>query len=638
MWAIARNLTFDRPKVRAAIDKAIAEQPSTQAAVITLIELMALDNDAASAQALLLNHQDLFVRNGAVSEWRLLMIQMLAHAGSWEEAQALLNQETHQEARWDVRQMLAEIRFKKGGSAKEMADELERIYAESGGIPRLLPAAEAKIHAKEPQWVLDHQEDLFRHFPTPDTLRLLMLAAFQANQYARVLELLEANRHLLTVSGPPDEMVRMQVRALRLLGRLNDALELAQGRNLGIGHRDNTLELFHLQIALADASGAAATAHLLLPLEDVDVPDLLQVCRSLAPSNHQLAVRFWNKATQGTTLTDRDILDAVDIGFRLGLDLALAPLIQQFQRILASGSDLLYALPLQEVIQLQQQEVQKLNEANRAYNHGLLPVHVTGEALRCSLGFLYHIMLRNNATANIPLRSAPLLIRSGAHDFRAPPVLKGKTIVLDITSLILARHLDILDVAERHFGCLTLSSWVPISLQKQIHDASSHQPALNKPRDQVYQLLAQGRIKRLLPVWPELIGNDDRVKQMGSEWCSRIAQLQKEDGVFVTFFPVTAQIGERHILPLSPEELRTIIPIGTFLSAMQTAGVISSSEVTKCTSFFGVEAQFVGEQRRIEPQQVVLLESVIAEALLVLGFSIKSPRFANCASACRRRN
>jgi len=615
MWAIARNLQFDRPKARAAIDKAIAEQAPTQAAVITLIELMALDDDTASARALLTNHQDLFVRNGAVSEWRLLMIQLLAHAGSWEEAQALLNDETHQEAQWDVRQMLAEIRFKKGGLAKDLADELERIYTESGAMPRLLLAAEAKLLDKEPAWVLGHQEELLRHFPTTDTLRLLMLAAFQAHQYARVLELLEGNRHLLTASGPPDEMVRMQVRALRLLGRLNDALGLAQGRNLGIGHRDNTLELFHLQIALADASGAAATAHLLLPLEDVDVPDLLQVCRSLAPSNHQLAVRFWNKATQGTTLTDRDILDAVDIGFRLGLDLALAPLIQQFQRILASGSDLLYALPLQEVIQLQQQEAQKLNEANRAYNRGLLPVHVTGEALRCSLGFLYHIMLRNNAAANTPLRSAPLLIRSGAHDFQAPLVLKGKAIVLDITSLILARHLDILDVAERHFGSFTLSSWVPISLQKQIHEAISHQPALNKPRDQVHQLLAQGRIKRLSPVWPELIGNDDRVKQMGSEWCSRIAQLQKEGGVFVTFFPVTAQTGERHILPLSPEELRTIIPVGTFLLAMQTAGVISASDVTKCNSVFGVEAQFVGDQRTIESQQVVLLESVIAEGL-----------------------
>jgi tetratricopeptide (TPR) repeat protein len=618
MWAVERGFRFDENRTRDSLHNLVGNGNAPLPAIIQLINLTGLHQGAAETKRILNENRERFTVLGALDEWRNLMVQVLAQEQSWDEANALLAEDTS-EARWSLKAAVAQIRHKQNGSVKELADELGSIYEQSKSLELLLPAAQAKLHANQPDWILTYRDEALCHFPHLRTLHLIMVSAFKANQFALVLDLLEQNQSLISADGPPDEIIRLKARCLRLLGRLADALETLRSLDLGASRLDNTLELFDLQIAMIDGPGAVSTAQILLSIPDVKSPELLHACRSILPFSVPVASRILRKVIEFPNPSDGEILAIVDLGFRLGLDQLVGPFVQQMQRIHASGSGLVQMISIDEVIQLQQEHAQNIGQANQDYNRGFSPVHVTSGALHCSLGFLYHVLPKRNAATITPLRSAPLLIRSGAHALEELPVLLGKNVVVDITSLLLAKHHDILSLVEEYLGTISISAWVPTSLHRQIQQIVSQQPTLDKPRELVHHAWLQGRIKPMPALLPGTTGNNDRLQQMGAEWCAQFSELQREGGLLVTFFPVTAQIGSRQILALFPEELKTIVPIGTFLQGLQGAGVLSASDLAKCNEVFGIETQFVGEACPVNRQQVILLDGVIAEKFASAG-------------------
>jgi tetratricopeptide (TPR) repeat protein len=626
MWAAARGFSFDENRTREALKVMVSAGDAPLPAIIELINLTGLHGAVPETKRLLNENRERFIALGAQDEWKNLMVQVLAQEQSWDQANALLAEDTS-EVRWSLKAAVAHIRHKQNGSIKELADELGSIYEQSKSPEELLPAAQAKLHANEPDWILAYRDDALLHFPHLRTLQLLMVSAFKANQFDLALNLLEQNKSLIPAEGLPDEIIRLKGRCLRLLGRLTNAFEALKGLGLGAGHLDNTLELLDLQIAMIDGPGAVSTAHVLLTIADAKSSELLHACRSVLPFSVPVASRIWRKVIEFPNLSDAEILAVVDLGYRLGLDQLVGPFTQQLQRIHASGSGLVQMISIDELIQLQQEHAQNIGQANQDYNRGLSPVHVTSGALQCSLGFLYHVLPKRNAATNTPLRSAPLLIRSGAHTREDLPVLQGKNVVVDITSLLLARHLDIFSLVEEHLGNLSISAWVPTSLHRQIQQIVSQQPALDKPRELVYQAWLQGRIKPMPALLPGTTENNERLRQMGAEWCAQFSELQKEGGLLVTFFPVLAQLGSRQIIALSADELKTLVPIGTFLLGLQGAGVLSASDLAKCNEVFGIEAQFVGEACKVSRQQAILLDGVIAERFASAGVLDKIAAF-----------
>ena len=227
-WALERHLPFDVEKSRQNLRQLLTSGEQPLNLVLSLVYLEGVDGEPEKVRAVLEQYKDAFVRQGGLSVWRNAMIQALVQADKVDEANRILDEETDATVRRGLRATLAETRFKKGGTAKALADELEVIFREGDDPTDLLAAAEAKLQAKEPAFVVEHRDRLLQHFPNIGVIRLLTFAAFMGGQPSLVLELLDQNANLIPDSGLPDDTARIRIQSLRALGQLTRAVEYAR--------------------------------------------------------------------------------------------------------------------------------------------------------------------------------------------------------------------------------------------------------------------------------------------------------------------------------------------------------------------------------------------------------------------------
>lgn len=587
IWALERGYDFDRGQVRAAVEKLLEEADPPQGAILCAASLQLAGNDLPSAEATLRKYRSLFEQRGTESVWRLTLAQVLANEGKDAEAQELARAEQNPGMRRFLETTLARIAVRMGGAPRAFADRLAQVYEETHGAEELFDCCEAKMVAREAEWVADHAEELLRKLPTTAAVRLALAGAWQSSRFELCLSLLRDHGRLFPSGKLPADLRRMEVIVLQKTGHLSEAVHLADEQLANTSEVDDLLTQFNAHLAVGDLRGCAHVAQRMLGDQRIKGAQLLQAARPISAYDHALAVHLWHEAVRRGQDQDPIVLGAVALANQLGLQKHAGELVQRLPQLATSGGAPVRVLTYEELVAMLQAAAKRREQLNANYSAGISPIHLLAAMESHPLADLYHGQLEQNRRADTFLRRVPLLVRHGSRELPDDLELSRGQLVVDITALLLAADLQILDAVEANYAPLWIPSHLPVSLLAQLQQITPGDEEGDASRRAVLQAVTDDQIQldKAKPAGPS---RDDEVgRLMGAEWCQLFEKVKAADGLLVESLPLASRDEKFSVVTFPGDEASSVVSLGELLTALSRNGQISGEELHRCTEQFG---------------------------------------------------
>lgn len=457
LWASFYDLDVDRVRLKERLGSIAAEDPNYIPLTGLCLELRLEDGEAEAALADLegitptvegLGHPEI------PRQWRVLA---LTEAGRLGDAEAVADSIADERLRLRMRLHVARsLDAQTPGSHKAAAAAL---LAADPGLDVLAEACD--VHAKAGDWafVAEHADALLEAIPTPGSLRLLVIATFNRCEYRRCIRALDEHRELYPDGRLPDDLALLRVRCQRELGEPSQAVRDAQALFDEAQTAEHLVELLNAQLATANSPGILDALRRLTVIEPADGHLLLQGARVAAQLDRDLAITLWRRAVARGQEDAPFVLQAATLGEGLGLGREeTGPWFQRIAELAASGDGAVQTLHISEMPRFVREHREAVDQLVDKLWHGEIPAHVLVAGSPGSLSATLHADPERNRSDPDPLKQPPILIRHGARPLGFPkPVLEPRPrLILDLTALITARSLGLLDRLEQAFGPLWL--------------------------------------------------------------------------------------------------------------------------------------------------------------------------------------
>jgi tetratricopeptide (TPR) repeat protein len=616
VWSLQCGFAVDAQKLRAAFSTHANGNltPDTAQALCTIH----IQSDCyGDALAVLDRSKQMFESLGASFAWRFLRAQLAAELGSREEAAALVDEETDPAHRRDMRLAVLRVIARKTHDFAELADAAAKAYKEIGSPKYLFEACEASFEAGRPEFIAAHAEELLTHFPTSAALQLAVQGTFNAGKYASCLKLLREHRGFLPDAGMPVPMKRVEIECLRQIGELATAAEQAEALAREAHDTESLVSLFQTQVTLNDFRASAVTARQLLKRSDVTSLGLLQMARAIHVEDSALAAECWKEAVRRGVVDPAELLGAVDLAFRLGMEDAVAPLMPKFFALAQKPNSPVQAKALDEIRELMCEEAERRGDINKKYNECELPAHLAVPKLACTLATLYHEKPRGCREEGRPLRHFPVLARHGARLSIARPQITAGTLFADVTAIMLAAEVELIEVVEKAFAPILISAHLPESLRHQIDAAAPKQPALEKRRQTVVESVERKDIAVVQATEGPARLVERYSAELGDRWGALLGRAQTGQGLLCDFMPPLGLSG----LPVkvSDEDRPFLVSCGDVVDALRRGGAISDAEAAAAVHRLGECAPSFNPEASISTGTLIVLDNGIAEQFAGAG-------------------
>ncbi len=463
-WGLARDWPIDTAPSRALLETRVQEGSATTVEIANLVALD-LRTDTPGRAAQLLDRaaiQKRFADADASDEWARLRAHAAAAMGDGHRAKVLTSENFSSPAALQARTVALLAAARERDDERDwvrLARHLDRSAADTGDpIFRL---TRCEVLAERGRWAeLAAEADwLVEEIGTADALRLAAIATFNAGQAERCRELL--NEHLTLFPGArlPDDLRELLLIALRASGHLLAAIAMAEEFARESETEHNLVRLALLRGERADRHGVADVARRLATLSGL-TGEALRVAEMAAVEDRAAAIAIVERVTSAT-LPPEQIPEAVYLAQRLGLRDRLDPLLAQLVSPDARERGIVRRLSEAEIRELLDDHELLLADLTGSYHRGEIPFHL----LLDSPLQRYHAMLGEHADSPDPRRQQPLFVRHGGRPVAVEPRMGGEgRLVLDLTGLFLAAHLDLLAIVEETFAPLFLPPALPSAL------------------------------------------------------------------------------------------------------------------------------------------------------------------------------
>lgn len=586
-WALSRNYKIDEESIKSTISEAIKTKNKDLDLISVLIGFCIENNKCYDAFRLLDKYKHPFEEQNHYDIWLFWRTHVLITSGKkLNKIKKTVNQVKNQQIRNQLKIMILETQYRQSKDWKSLLGYLESLYNETDNGIYLLEACRLLADQKDYNYVLSRGDELIKKIGTPAALYLVVESAWKKNLPARCLNLLNNNASLFAGGLLPDDLRRLRVTCRQKLGHLSEALGDAKDlvtKNLST---KNIFALMQTQLAFGDISGIKKTSEKLFALENVSSIELLQAADIVQIQDGRFAEMLWKKAVE-IDINDPEILKAaITTGYSLGLDSKIIPLIERMGEFVAKGQGDFQAVNLRNLIAIRKEELTHRQKVIDQYNQGNIPIHLAAKPLGVTLAFLYHEHFSQCRNAPKPLRQLPLLARHGSRnleDCKKADCDKWR-LHLDITALLLAAELEILQIMERAFGKL----WIPASTQPlflhEMRKLMHRQPSRIKDMHKVEELLKLGKIGVLNLGSKYLAEQGSFADAMGGKWMNVLSQAKQEDGYLVDFLPLHSKDVDH--APVDVPELHRKFIIGTkaLLEALHRDHLLSDDEYSEVLS------------------------------------------------------
>jgi len=556
-WAASRRLDVNLDSSRIELKKLQKGGLANIAHILALVNIYQLTRNTKGAINLLNETRKKFKETGAEPLWYFWYTQLLISQGNPEAALKIIEENKFNYELKQAKTVALHAIAEKTRDWKPLTDHLEHSYQETGDPDFLLDLCQLMAHIRSWDYVADRGEELISKMQTGEALRLAAIASFNSGRADKALELL--NRYLYLFPGKtlPNDLAQLRILCMQKTGIISEAISEAEKTALEHQTVENLLTLISICYQKGDLHRLVLYTRKLEHESDLPNNIPLQLSRMVYIEDRPLAISLWKKSL--TNLPDSLVGEAIELGFRLGLDHEVKPLMTRMHELGLRGEGGIQIANLDDLKVMIAKQKANSEYLNQIYSEGIAPIHIVVEQLNRTLSSLYHSLLKVHEEVPDQLRQTSLLIRHGGRTLMSgfPQNIPNWRLNIDTTAILLAQHLGILKNVENAFKPLRIPSLTVPALTQMREKATFHQPSRIDNLRIVNQLVENGKLKAIdVNIFPTQL-DEKFVRDLGNDWIA-IYQAAKANGGFLVDFLPKKEIGEFDspaILPAGAEEI-----------------------------------------------------------------------------------
>lgn len=617
MWAIARSYEFQIEVSISVLERQIVSDIPPIYQILGLLNCYFVINKPKEAFDLLERTKPNFSDQQADEAWAIALAQ--AHiVNNTPEAVLKLFERGDTDLYHRAKLLTFSAIGRKTGDWSQFDDFLKRTYEKTKSPDLLLTRCELKAQQQDWQYVADHIDALLHHFETTDVFRLVVVAIFKTENYRRCIQLLDNYRQLFPFSKLPNDLRRMRVICLHELGTLPEAIYEAEALAKDeptIGH---LITLANLYATKGDLKSVVLVCRRLSEKPDLPAEQALRFSRLLLWEDPQLATSLWKKSFV-LELSDELVGEAFFLGGQLGIDSEfLKPLFERLHKLGVENRGGIHFGPASEITEIFKQARAHSARLDELYRTAKAPIHLVSQEGNLSLVIFYRNRLLENERRPDPNQKIPLLARFGGRmpmdGF--PETVSKLNFHLDITSVLLAKHLEILPPIERAFAPLFLPPDLVPALLQMRERLVPHQPPRLQRLQQIIDFADQGLIRLIEQEATSETKDQILLADMGLEWVTLLDLAQINSGYLVDFLPLTKNDLSGDSPTSLPENIEQhLINCRAIVESLRQQGPLSNDEFYRALENMGSEGQ-VSPSKTIPSQGANLYcEAAVPETL-----------------------
>jgi len=591
-WALARGFDVDLEPTVEALRGCVGSGSATIPQILALTHYYLAQQRPRDALDLLNNARLAFEAQNLSTLWSLWQARTLVSNGDPKGAIAVIEKSGSPRELQPARAMALSALARKTGDWQALTQELEKNYQETGEPNSLLGSCEIMAQQQNWQYVADHAERLIEVFATADAVRLAATGLHNAQRYAPCLKILNGKIGLFKGGRLPADLRRMRISCLAHLGSLSEAVLEAESVARENPTTEHLFALGQLYMEKGDLKALALVARQLQDRSDFPVEQELQVSWWVRLEDLRLAIALWRDA-QRKGIADQMVGTALDLGFRLGLDMELRSLTERMMKLGQQGRADLRMVTIQDLAVFVEKERERLGELARAYENATVPIHMISHQTNQPLLHLYHRMLVDNEAVSDPLRQPCLLARHGGRALMSgfPESAPAWRLHMDVTSLLLAAHLEILPAVERAFKPLRISHDLLPALVDMKDKMSPHQPSRFEVYREIVRLIDEGHLAVESAGLPPDYTNKNLVAELGDDWAALFEMARARGGYVLAFLPPMKKDFSGPPSALPDDAGRYLLNCRSIAQALYRHGPLSEPEYRRSLDELGGEGR-----------------------------------------------
>ncbi len=503
-WVHYRNYDVDLSNSRTALEQALHEGEDGEKfrihEILALVGIYLKGKTPDKVLSLLERHRRAFDASGHSDLWWYWRGQALI---ADSQAQTALDESKHIQER-SLRGVVTASALGEMGRASgdyhPLITYLEEAYAESADGELMIQLCELKAQTGDWNFAAAHAEEYCDLIGTAPAVYFAVSAAWNAQRPELCLELLDKYEPLFPDNTLPDELRRLRVNCRLRTGDVGEALAEAEQLTRESDSVANVFTLMDVLRAKGDFAGIVAAARRLRRRGDVDAPRLLRIAGLIKLEDPDLAREFWQGAKDEALSDPLLAAYAIDLAFKLGLDREVGPLMGQMYELAESGEGVFQMISVEQMLEMMSENRKHLDQVHELYKRGDAPLSLVAQRTKRTLADIFNGLADENQAADNPHARPRILIRHGARLLLPPENFQhsGKwRLHLDVTALLLADHLGILDKIEETFNPLYVSGKISTALHTERNELLDSQQSRFDNYRAILRLVEQGKLRVL---------------------------------------------------------------------------------------------------------------------------------------------
>lgn len=426
-WAMARNLTFNRERSRTALENLRDGNRATYPHILALVALYHSAGQLDKARRTLKAARPLFIKDDHDELW----------------------------LRWHDK-------------IAKPTDEKDAL-ADIADIPinELLLLCLNSARQGEHQFVVDHAERLCHEIGTADAIALAAQACLNLGYLEKYQAILSQWSGCFPGGTIPVELRRAQITAQFHRGQVENALIEAERLAAQSSDVTDSLRLADFRLRIGDLSGAARALKPVAGRPEIPVNEVVRLSYILAEERPDVARQLLGSVDAAMIPPDYLPLGYLAAN-RLGVCPEVMPVVGAFHQAMATTGlpGVLMANDVADLRAVMQESHDAAHRALAVYRSGRVPVHLLADEQNIPMTKVTVDWLARNKDRTGWPPSTLVMIRHGGRafieDFPSSP--SDWRLHIDITSLLLAFEIGLLDIVEQCFSPLHVSPRLPAAL------------------------------------------------------------------------------------------------------------------------------------------------------------------------------
>ncbi|EKE08024.1 MAG: hypothetical protein ACD_17C00392G0001, partial [uncultured bacterium] len=350
----------------------------------------------------------------------------------------------------------------------------------------------------------------------------------------------------------------------------------------------------------------AIVARRLLDRVDVDAEKALKIAYFVQWEDLELSKAYWKLGIQ-LGISDDFVSIALKLGYQFGLDEEVSTLFARMNQLGRKGKGGIQMATMEDLIRFATQQREHSEKLSQIYHNGTAPIHLITSQSNLSLVELYHLFPQRNETAPDPIRQNPILIRHGGRrlprEFLA--TASKARVCMDITAVLLAMHLDIIDEVERTFHQVSIPSDTIPALIRMREKVSHHQPKRLEAYKQLVDLVEAELVETIEPL--RFTEHQEMIlrNEVSDDWLALFEHARSNSGFLVDYLPLRRSDLIGHVASLPDYVNEHLVDCHSIAKSLRQNGPLSELEYIDALKLLGDQES--GTHEVVIPSQGCLL-------------------------------